>query len=296
MKNLVLLIGVGTAAFSQAAHAQNTLATYSQVESASAATTSYDYRYTRHVVGGGSGRGGGYHSRVIYTWDPFLDQTTSSVLPVTSGTPQQATASGSFYAPTYAATATAATTLTNTPAQAVLTVNYSGATTVTTALGAHQGVTVTAQPGDTFTFTVARRVRYPGHDHRRPQRRLPTRLVQRRAAGPVLRRHRRPGLAGHAPGPRDLLGHRWPVLLRRAGHAARNGHEPGYDVHRLGLHHDRHPDGSILRRRGRQRRRLRRLGRLKPQGRLRPAPRPAVPGREASFPAISVDFARPRML
>ena len=34
--------------------------------------------------------------------------------------------------------------------------NYSGATTVTTTLGAHQGVTVTAQPGDTFTFTLTR--------------------------------------------------------------------------------------------------------------------------------------------
>ena len=154
MKNLVLLVGIGAAAFSQAAHAQNTLATVSQVETASAAATSYDYRYTRHVVGGGSGRGGGYHSTVIYTWDKYLDQATSSVLPVTSGTPQQVTTAGTFYAPTYAASATAATTLVNTPTQAVLTVNYKGATTVATTLGAHQGVTVTAQPGDTFTFTL----------------------------------------------------------------------------------------------------------------------------------------------
>ena len=156
LKNLVLLAGLGTMALSQSAHAQNTLATVSQMETASATTSSYDYRYTRHVVGGGSGRGGGYHSTVIYTWDKYLDQATSSALPVTSGTPQQVTTAGTFYAPTYSASATAATTLVNTPTQAVLTVNYSGATTVKTTLGAHQGVTVTAQPGDTFTFTLTR--------------------------------------------------------------------------------------------------------------------------------------------
>jgi hypothetical protein len=151
MKSLALLVGLGAMALCQVAHAQNILSSYSLAGTVTASTASYDYRYTKHTISAG-GRGG--HSSTYYSWDPYRDQSTTMGLPLQFGPTQSVTSTGTFYGPTYSATATASTSLTNTPTKAVLTVNYTGATTVTTALGSHQSVVVTALPGGTFTFTI----------------------------------------------------------------------------------------------------------------------------------------------
>ena len=162
-------------------------------------------------------------------------------LPVPLGAAEQVTAQGTFYAPTYSATATASSALNNTTL-ATLTVNYAAATTMTTSLGAHQSVTVTAQPGDTFTsrspagpMSASRPMVIPAASF--------ARLVQRRTVRPVLRLHRRHGHAGHAAGARDLLGDRRPDLHVRHQHAIRHFAEPWIDIYRLGFHHDNHADG-----------------------------------------------------
>lgn len=134
-----------------AAHAQNVLSAYSQEGTGGTVTQSYDYRYTKHTISTG---GRGSRPYTYYSWDPYLNQTTSLALPLPLGVTEQVASSGTFYGPTYSATAKGSSALANTPTRAVLTVKYTGATNVTTTLAAHQGVTVTAQPGGTFTFTV----------------------------------------------------------------------------------------------------------------------------------------------
>jgi hypothetical protein len=147
------LTGIGLVALGccQVATAQNLLANLSLAQTATATTLSTDYRYTRHTTSG-SGRGG--HPGHRYSWDPFTDQTTSSSLPLQWGSVASATSTGTFYAPTYSASATGVTSLTNTPARAVLTANFSATTTLTTPLGAHQAVFLSAQSGGTISFTL----------------------------------------------------------------------------------------------------------------------------------------------
>jgi hypothetical protein len=147
------LTGIGLVALGccQVATAQNLLSNVSLDETATATTLSTDYRYTRHTTSG-SGRGG--HPGYRYSWDPYTDQTTSSSLPLQWGSVASATSTGTFYAPTYSASATGVTSLTNTPARAVLTSNFSATTTLTTPLGAHQAVFLSAQSGGTIYFTL----------------------------------------------------------------------------------------------------------------------------------------------
>lgn len=73
---------------------------------------------------------------------------------VLNGSTGNASSTGSFYAPTYSATASAATSLSSTATQAVFKTTYNAVTTLNTPQVAYQNVTVTAQPGGTFTFTL----------------------------------------------------------------------------------------------------------------------------------------------
>lgn len=151
MKRLTLILAFAAVASSQIVRAQNLVSAFSLSGSVAASTASYDYRYTKHTISAG-GRGG--RTTTYYTWDPYLDQSTTTSFPLQFGVMQGATSVGTFYGPVYSAGATAFTSFTTTPTQAVLTVSYTGTTTATTTLGAHQSVTVTAQPGSTFTFTL----------------------------------------------------------------------------------------------------------------------------------------------
>lgn len=133
------------------ASAQNVLTSYSQVGTVTASTTSYDFRFTRHSSSTG-GRGSRPH--IYYTWDAHLDQATTQALSLPLSIPQQVTTAGTFYGPTYSATAGGQVSVTNTPTQAILSVNYTASTTITTALAAHQSVMATVHPSSVFTFTI----------------------------------------------------------------------------------------------------------------------------------------------
>lgn len=154
MKRLAFLFGLAMIWCGQIVHAQM-LTAVSLSGSATASATSIDYRYTRHTRGG-SGRGGGYHVTVYYTWDPHTDEAVTASLPlILNGLPGNATAIGTYYAPTYAATASASTSLINTATQAVFSTSYQAAMTLNTPQVAHQRVAATAQPSGTFYFTLA---------------------------------------------------------------------------------------------------------------------------------------------
>lgn len=133
------------------ASAQNVMSWYSQNGSVTASTASYDFRYTKHVVSSG---GRGSRPYVYYSWDAHFDQGTTQVLPLPLNLSQRVTTAGTFYGPTYSATAGGRVSVTNTPTQAILRVDYAAATTVTTVLGTHQSVTATLHPASVFTFTV----------------------------------------------------------------------------------------------------------------------------------------------
>lgn len=154
MNRLAALFGLAVIGFAPGAGAQTLLSNLSLAESATATTTSSDYRYTKHTSGG-SGRGGGYRSHTFYTWDPYLDQTTILSLPMfLNGSSGNTTSAGTFYAKTYSATASATTTLSNTATKSVFALTCNASTTLNTPQVAHQNVTVTAQPGGTFSFTL----------------------------------------------------------------------------------------------------------------------------------------------
>ena len=149
---LTALLGLAAIGFTSCAGAQTLLTNLTLSESATATASSSDYRYTRHRISGG-GRGG--HTITYYSWDPYLDQSTSLSLPmVLNGSSGNVTAVGTFYAPTYSATTSATTSLSNTSTKAVFTTTYNASTTLNTPQVAHQNVTVTAQPGGTFSFTL----------------------------------------------------------------------------------------------------------------------------------------------
>ncbi len=151
MKHWLTFLGLAALGCCQVATAQNLLSNVSLSESATATALSTDYRLTRHSISTG-GRGSRPH--IYYTWDPYTDQTITSSVPLQFGIPSSATAAGTFYSPTYSATAKSETNLINSPTKAVLSEHFTALTTVLTTLDAHQAVTVTANPGGTITFTL----------------------------------------------------------------------------------------------------------------------------------------------
>lgn len=154
MKRLAALFGLAVIGLGPGAGAQGLLTNLNLSESATATTTSSDYRYTKHTSGG-SGRGGGYHTRTFYTWDPYMDQSTSYSLPmILNGSSGNTTSTGTYYASTNSATSSAATSLSNTATKSVFTTTYTASATLNTPQIAHQNVTLTAQSGGTFYFTL----------------------------------------------------------------------------------------------------------------------------------------------
>ncbi len=153
MKHWTALLGFAALSFATGAGAQTLLSPLSLSGSANGGVTSIDYRYTRHTTGG-SGRGG--HGRTYYSWDPYTDQQINATVPmVLNGTSNTATAAGTFYAPTYGATAAGTTSVvSNTANSAVFTTSYNANTILNTPSVAYQRVVATATAGSTFTFTL----------------------------------------------------------------------------------------------------------------------------------------------
>ena len=153
MKRLALLFGLVMVWAGQIVNAQIQLSNLSLSGSATATTTSSAYRYTKHTRSSG-GRGGG-HTTTYYSWDTYLAQTTSQslalILNSSSGT---ATATGTYYAPTYNATASGTASLSYSANTAVFTTAYKASTTINTPQVAHQRVTATTQANSTFYFTL----------------------------------------------------------------------------------------------------------------------------------------------
>lgn len=156
MKKWTALLGLATLCFAPGVGAQTLLSNASLAGSVTASSTSIDYRYTRHTRGGGSGRGGGGgHVTVYYTWDPHTDQqiNTSPAL-ILNGSSGTATAAGTFYAPTYSASASGTTSLSSASNSAVFTTTYKAGTTLQTPQIAHQKVTAAVTTSSTFYFTL----------------------------------------------------------------------------------------------------------------------------------------------
>ena len=154
MKKWTALLGFTALCFAPGAGAQTLLTNPSLSGSATASITSIDYRYTKHTRGG-SGRGGGYHTTTYYTWDSHTDDLiNTSLAAVLNGSSGTATAAGSFYAPTYRASASDTTALSSSSSSAVFTTTYQAGTIINTPHIVHQRVTATANASSTFYFTL----------------------------------------------------------------------------------------------------------------------------------------------
>ncbi len=154
MKKWTAVIGFAALCIAPNIGAQNLLSNPSLSGSATASITSVDYRYTKHTRGG-SGRGGGYHTTTYYTWDPHTDELLSTTLAmVLNGSSGTAAAAGTFYAPAYSDSASAATSVSSTTTSAVFTTSYKASTALNTPQVDHQKVTAAANASSTFYFTL----------------------------------------------------------------------------------------------------------------------------------------------
>jgi hypothetical protein len=152
MKKWTVLLGFAALCLATGVGAQTLLTNLSVSGNVTAGITAIDYRYTRHTRSG-SGRGG--HSSTYYSWDPYTDeQINGSLAMVLGGSSGATTATGTYYAPTYSATASGATSLSNSATAATFTTTYTVYATLDTPQVAHQRVTATADAGSTFYFTL----------------------------------------------------------------------------------------------------------------------------------------------
>src|SRR5579871_170490 len=153
MKKGIALLGFAALCLAPGAGAQTLLSNLSLSGSVTASITSVDYRYTKHLRSG-SGRAGGVHS-VYYSWDPHTDeQTNTSLAMILNGSSGTASVTGTFYAPTYSATASGTTSVSNLATSASFTTTYNASTTINTPSVAHERVTANTQANSTFYFTL----------------------------------------------------------------------------------------------------------------------------------------------
>lgn len=155
MNRLAAFVGIAALCMSRGTSAQTLVSNPSLSGSVTAAVTAGDYRYTKHTISSG-GRGG--HTSTYYSWDLFKDESlTTSLTMLLNGNSGTAAPIGTFYGPTYSATATGITSLTSTAASATFTTTYGAGTVLTTPQLLHQMVTTSVSGSSTFYFTLTAR-------------------------------------------------------------------------------------------------------------------------------------------
>jgi hypothetical protein len=144
MKRLAFAIGISL--WTTFAAAQTLLTNPTLQGSAAASTLSVEDVYTR----GGSPRGGYYHY-----WKPVTKQSTNATVPFAfNAATGDVTSTGNYFTPSYAATTSGSTTLSNLAKTATFKFTGQNATTVLPPLVAHQHCTVIALLTPRFYFSV----------------------------------------------------------------------------------------------------------------------------------------------